>query len=328
MTDFVASLDQAFGLDWLITLLATGTAVLTLLLAWATVVPKTSTAARARALRARRQAMQAEAQEQKSKAGRLAQMRAHGVMTEVVKRLDLLRSSQADKIRLTLARAGWRNQQALITYLFAKLVAPISFGLLAVVLFYGIGFLGLSDLMRLLAALVFTLIGAYAPDLFVKNQAQKRTDAIRKSLPDGLDMLVICSEAGLSMDAAFNRVSHEMGDALPELSDEFGLTALELGFLPDRRKALMNLSARVDLEGMRALINTLIQTEQYGTPLSQALRSLAAELRTERMLRAEEKAARLPATMTVPMVLFILPPLVIVLLGPAILNTIDSLAGM
>jgi tight adherence protein C len=135
-------------------------------------------------------------------------------------------------------------------------------------------------------------------------------------LPDALDLLVICAEAGLTVDAAFNRVARELGKAYPELGDEFALTSIELGFLTDRRSAFENLAARIDLESVRGVVTTMIQTEKYGTPLASALRVLSAEFRNERMMRAEEKAARLPAIMTVPLILFILPVLFIVILGP------------
>jgi tight adherence protein C len=144
-------------------------------------------------------------------------------------------------------------------------------------------------------------------------------------LPDALDLLVICAEAGLTVDAAFNRVAKELGKAYPELGDEFGLTAIELGFLSERRQAFENLATRVDLEAIRGVVTTMIQTEKYGTPLASALRVLSAEFRNERMMRAEEKAARLPAIMTVPLILFILPTLFIVILGPAACSISDNL---
>jgi tight adherence protein C len=169
------------------------------------------------------------------------------------------------------------------------------------------------------------LVGSYkAPDLWLKNKITKRSHAIRKGLPDALDLLVICAEAGLTVDAAFGRVAKELGKAYPELGDEFGLTAIELGFLNERRQAFENLAARVDLEAVRGVVTTMIQTEKYGTPLASALRVLSAEFRNERMMRAEEKAARLPAIMTVPLILFILPTLFIVILGPAACSIHDS----
>ena len=169
------------------------------------------------------------------------------------------------------------------------------------------------------------ILGYKAPDIFLKNKITKRTDAIRKGLPDALDLLVICAEAGLTVDAAFNRVAKELGRAYPELGDEFALTAIELGFLTERRQAFENLAYRVNLDAVKGVVTTMIQTEKYGTPLASALRVLSAEFRNERMMRAEEKAARLPAIMTVPLILFILPVLFIVILGPAACSIRDAL---
>jgi len=138
---------------------------------------------------------------------------------------------------------------------------------------------------------------------------------------------VICAEAGLTVDAAFSRVAKELGRAYPELGEEFALTSIELGFLTERRQAFENLAYRVDLESVKGVVTTMIQTEKYGTPLASALRVLSAEFRNERMMRAEEKAARLPAIMTVPLILFILPCLFIVILGPAACSLKDALAG-
>jgi tight adherence protein C len=138
---------------------------------------------------------------------------------------------------------------------------------------------------------------------------------------------VICAESGLSLDAALDRVANEIGDANVELGEELSLTSIELGFLPDRRLALLNLNRRTNLPSIRGVVNTLLQTEKYGTPLSQSLRVLATEFRDQRLLRAEEKAARLPATLTVPMIVFILPVLFIVLVGAAVIRVMDNLGG-
>jgi tight adherence protein C len=167
-------------------------------------------------------------------------------------------------------------------------------------------------------------MGFLAPEIWLRNQIGKRRNILRKAIPDGLDLLVVCVEAGLSTDAALTRVARETERSAAELSDELRLTAIELGFLPERRQALEGLAHRVDLPAVRALVAALMQTEKYGTPLAQSLRVLSAEFRTERLLRAEEKAARLPATLTVPMVMFILPCLFIVIIGPAIISVIDN----
>ncbi len=248
-------------------------------------------------------------------------------MRQVVERLQLMKSAQAGDISAKLMRAGWRSKDAVIKYLFFKLSLPFGFGGIAALMFYGFDSYELSSMMKLIVCCGAVGIGAYLPDMIIKNAAQKRQEAIRKALPDGLDLMVICTEAGLSLDATLSRVSKEMVNAAPELADEFSLTGLELGFLPERRAALDNLAQRTDLQIIRSLVNTLIQAERYGTPLSQSLRVMSAESRDERMLKAEEKAARLPAMMTVPLIIFILPPLFIVLLGPAILSMIDALGG-
>jgi tight adherence protein C len=250
------------------------------------------------------------------------------MMRQVVDRLNLLKSSQANRISLRLMRAGWRSKDAIIRYLFAKVALPFAFGGFAVFMVYGVNAWALESTAKLAITIGAVLIGAYTPDFFIKNAAQKRREKIRKGLPDALDLMVICAEAGLSLDATLMRVSQEMEEAAPELADELSLTGLELGFLPDRKKALQNLGARVDLQNLRSVVNTLLQAERYGTPLAQSLRVMAADSRNERIMKAEEKAARLPALLTVPMVVFILPPLFIVLLGRAVLNTIDAFSRL
>lgn len=259
---------------------------------------------------------------------RVAMVAKAGLMQRVVARLKLLRSQAAAAAQVKLLRAGLRSRDHLVRFLFAKAVSPLAAGGLAALLFYGLDLLQLPELGKLFGSLAGTLLGAYLPDLYVHNAFQKRSKALRLALPDGFDLLVICAEAGLSLDAALERVSRELGEAAPELADEVGLTAVELSFLPDRTKALENLAERVPLPGVRALINTLMQTERYGTPLAQSLRVLSAELRHERMMRAEEKAARLPAVLTVPMIVFIMPALFVVLIGPAALRVLDSLTKM
>jgi len=251
-----------------------------------------------------------------------------GLMRRVVDRLNLLKSGQAERISLKLMRAGWRSKDAIIRYLFAKLALPLSFGVLVVFFLYGLDPYDLQPPTKLGIALASVIFGAYLPDILIKNKTQKRQDTIRKAMPDALDLMVICAEAGLSLDATLNRVSQEMELACLELADELGLTGLELGFLSDRRKALKNLALRVDLPVVRGMVNTLMQAEKYGTPLAQSLRIMSAESRNERLMKAEEKAARLPALLTVPMIIFILPPLFVVLLGRAILDVMDAFVGM
>ncbi|HEX8840502.1 MAG TPA: type II secretion system F family protein, partial [Sphingomicrobium sp.] len=209
--------------------------------------------------------------------------------------------------------------------IFLRMILPLVLGFVAVVVIYWINLWPeWGSMKRFMAFAALVVAGYKGPEMFLKNKANKRTHAIRKGLPDALDLLVICAEAGLTVDAAFGRVSRELGKAYPELGDEFGLTAIELGFLNERRNAFENLANRVDLEAVRGVVTTMIQTEKYGTPLASALRVLSAEFRHQRMMRAEEKAARLPAIMTVPLILFILPTLFVVILGPASCSIHDN----
>jgi tight adherence protein C len=248
-------------------------------------------------------------------------------MKSLAQRLRLLRSQATAKTTDMLARAGWRGRDTAVFYLLAKLGLPFVFGLAAWLATGVLGLVPLPPIGEVLAPVAGVALGAYAPDVFVRNAIQKREQAIQKGLPDALDLLVICAEAGLSLDAALTRVAEEMGRSCPEIADELGLTAVELGFHPDRRKALENLAKRVATAAVRGIVTTLLQTERYGTPLASSLRVLSAEFRNERMMKAEEKAARLPAILTVPMIVFILPTLMVVLIGPAVLRTMDALKG-
>jgi tight adherence protein C len=240
--------------------------------------------------------------------------------------LKMLQDEQVDKAQRKLMQAGIRSKDLAVVVIFARLVVPLVLGTIAIVLVYVIDFWPLWGVFKRYGFVAGTLILSYkAPDIWLKNKINKRTAAIRKGLPDALDLLVICAEAGLTVDAAFNRVARELGKAYPQLGDEFALTSIELGFLTDRRSAFENLANRIDLDSVRGVVTTMIQTEKYGTPLASALRVLSAEFRNERMMRAEEKAARLPAIMTVPLILFILPVLFIVILGPASCSISDNL---
>lgn len=246
------------------------------------------------------------------------------LMRRTVDWLKLMRGKKAQQVADRLAQAGWRSRDALIVYLFMKVAMPVAFGVGTLLLIYAMNLAGAARLVQLMMAGTLVACGIYAPDVFVSRVATNRRNAIRKALPDALDLMVICAEAGLSLDAALARVARESVLGCLVLADELELTSIELGFLPERRTALTNLAKRTQLPSVRALINALAQSEAYGTPLGRALRVLSAEMRVARLMKAEEKAARLPATLTIPMVLFILPCLFIVLLGPGILDIIDG----
>lgn len=237
-----------------------------------------------------------------------------------------LRSNQMDALRKRLFRGGFRSREAMAVYVGGKLLSPVLLMILGFIIFFSYLPSAVPTAYRAAAMVAMVLIGFFGPDLVVFNTTSKRRAALQKSLPDGLDLLVICAEAGLSLDSALHRVAEEIAPSSPELSDELTVTSVELNFLPERRTALANLADRVALPAIRGVVNTLIQTERYGTPLSQSLRVLSAEFRDQRMLRAEEKAARLPAILTVPMILFILPTLFIVLVGPAMIDVFDHIS--
>ena len=242
--------------------------------------------------------------------------------------LDHEGRAQVDETRKLLVSAGFRSRDAIVVYTFFKLVAPLVFLAGAALYVYGTDPIGKGPMVDAAAVVAAALLGSKLPDIFVKNIRKKRLESIRKALPDSLDMLVICAEAGLASDAALKRVVAETGRKSSALGEELNQTALELCFMPERRQALENLAERAPLPSVNAFVNTMIQAEKYGTPLARAFKVLSQEQRTERMLRAEEKAGRLPATMTVPMMLFILPALFIVLIGPAVLDIMDNFIGM
>jgi tight adherence protein C len=247
-------------------------------------------------------------------------------MRSVLSSMRVLQDEQLKAAQIKLMQAGIRSKDAAVAVIFARLILPIVFGGGMLIYIYLLdGFSTYSDLKRYLIAAATLVLSYKAADIWLSNLIGKRSGEIRKGLPDALDLLVICAEAGLTVDAAFARVSKELGKAYPELGDEFQLTAIELGFLSDRKIAFDNLATRVHLEAVKGVVTTMIQTEKYGTPLASALRVLSAEFRNERMMRAEEKAARLPAIMTVPLILFILPVLFVVILGPAACSISDTL---
>ncbi len=241
-------------------------------------------------------------------------------MHMVVKKFNLLHESKIREHTKLMVSCGYRNKNAVIKYAFSQGACGVLF-LLTSLLFVKVDPDSLVNTMiKLCLPFAAIYIGMMLPRILVVNKRNKRWAEIRKGLPDALDLMMICTEAGLTLSAALDRVCKEMGLAYPELTDEISLTSVEIGFLPERKKALENLAERVNLPEVRALTSILIQTEKYGTPVSQALRVLAKEFRTQRMLVAETKAARLPALMTVPMILFILPTLFIVVISPALIN--------
>lgn len=323
---------KLMGIDviWVATMLAAVGVAAVLVAIYGALTVRNPMAKRVKALNERREQLKAgiTASTAKRRAKLVRKNQTADKMRTFLGKLQVLQETQIQEVQQKLAQAGIRSKDLAVAVIFGRLVLPILFGGVAAFLIYGVDMWpDLTPVKRSGATMIALLLGYKAPDLFVQNKRQKRTDAIRKGLPDALDLLVICAEAGLTVDAAFARVSKELGRAYPELGEEFALTSIELGFLTERRQAFENLAYRVNLESVKGVVTTMIQTEKYGTPLASALRVLSAEFRNERMMRAEEKAARLPAIMTVPLILFILPVLFIVILGPAACSLSDAMSG-
>jgi len=241
-------------------------------------------------------------------------------MKATLDRFKLGNALESEDTKEKLASAGYRGQAPLITFMFFRFVMP--FILFAVTLFYMFLILHLSwpPIQKIGAAFVGALLGFYAPDMFVNNMKARRQQSIMRAFPDALDLMLICVESGMSIESAFTRVASEIGSQSAELAEELALTTAELSYLPDRRQAFDNLAKRCGHSGVRAVATALNQAEKYGTPLGAALRVTATENREGRMQEAERKAASLPAKLTVPMIIFFLPCLFVVIMGPAILT--------
>ena len=320
---------KLYGLDvyWIGTALAAVCALMVMVAIYAAITVRDPMQKRVKALNERREQLKAGivANEPRKRAQIVRRTETTDAIRSFLDKLKVLQDSQVADAQQKLAQAGIRNKEWAVAVILGRMVAPIVLGGLAAIMIYGVDYFPLwSDFKKFMGFAAAVGAGYKGPDFYVSNLITKRTDAIRKGLPDALDLLVICAEAGLTVDAAFNRVARELGRAYPELGDEFALTAIELSFLTERRQAFENLAYRVALDSVRGVVTTMIQTERYGTPLASALRVLSAEFRNERMMRAEEKAARLPAIMTVPLILFILPVLFIVILGPASCSIADA----
>lgn len=319
-----------FDVIWVGTGLAFIAAAAVMLAIYAAITVRDPMAKRVKSLNARREQLKAGivSSATKKRASLVRKSDSTERMRETLSSLKVLQDSQLKLIQQKLAQAGIRKKELAFLVLFVRMVLPIVLGLIvALMMFVFNVFPDWSAFKKVMAFAAAIGLGYKGPELYLGNIIGKRTKAIRKGLPDALDLLVICAEAGLTVDAAFNRVARELGRAYPELGDEFALTSIELSFLHERRHAFENLAFRVDLDSVKGVVTTMIQTERYGTPLASALRVLSAEFRNERMMRAEEKAARLPAIMTVPLILFILPVLFVVILGPAACSISDAFSG-
>ncbi|MFN3958359.1 MAG: type II secretion system F family protein [Parvularculaceae bacterium] len=248
---------------------------------------------------------------------------AQGVLKEIVENLKLFEVFDANEARKQLMMAGYRGQRPVFIFMAARLGMPFVAAGATAIYVYVLKSVDLDSLGRLCACAFAFFAGFYIPNVYVNNLVTKRKQKIQLAWPDALDLLLICVEAGMSIETALQKVSQEIGSGAPELAEELGLTVAELSYLQERKSAYINLAERTGLDGVKGVTTALIQSEKYGTPLGQSLRVMAQENREHRMQEAERKAAALPPKLTVPMIGFFLPVLFAVILGPAIMGIMD-----
>ncbi|KJV41887.1 type II secretion system F family protein [Brevundimonas sp. KM4] len=248
-----------------------------------------------------------------------------GFKKRIVDRLNLSKLLEDPKVAGQMVQAGYRGPRPLTTFYFFRFTSPFIFMIVAAFYLFVIKVVDWPTMNKVTATMAAAVAGFYAPNLYLKNRIDKRRTSIMQAFPDALDLLLICVEAGMSIEAAIAKVSQEMGPSSIDLAEELSLLSAELSYLPDRRMAYENLGKRTNHPGVKSVATAMTQAETYGTPLATALRVMAKENRDLRMSAAEKKASALPAKLTVPMILFFLPVLFIVILGPAILNVIDMM---
>ena len=302
----------------IVTLLAAVCAFATVLTVAMPILARDRMSHRMRVMAIERDKMRAARIAEMNRERQAAKLRQSQTLTQqLVERFNLRKLFENEDIRDKLKRAGLRGQAPLATYMFFRVATPLAVFALALFYLFVMDALAYPPMVKLLIALAAAFVGSYLPSLFVQNLTQKRQNAIRIVFPDALDMLLICVQSGMSVEAAFGRVAKEVASQSMELAEELSLTTAELSYLQDRRPAFDNLGKRTGLPGIRAVTTALIQAERYGTPVGQALRVMAKENRDIRQSEAEKKAAALPPKLTVPMILFFLPVLFVVILGPA-----------
>ncbi|MBL8789159.1 MAG: type II secretion system F family protein [Rhizobiales bacterium] len=250
---------------------------------------------------------------------RLREKPKGGVYQQLVEALNLKQVLEGETSREMLRQAGYRAEKHLVTFLALRVIVPIIVAIITFVYASTVFADKVSPNMRVAATIVALVVGFYIPGVGLKNMIQRRQASIKKAWSDALDLLLICVESGMALEPSMVRVAKEIGTQSVPLAEELSLTVAELSYLQDRRKALDNLGRRTGLETVKAVVTSLIQSERYGTPLGTALRVLAQENRDARMSEAEKKAAALPPKLTVPMILFFLPVIFVVILGPSII---------
>ncbi|HTK14480.1 MAG TPA: type II secretion system F family protein [Xanthobacteraceae bacterium] len=280
---------------------------------------------RMRAVALEREKIRARERERLSRGGGRVALRQNPkqFMQNVVQQLNVEKLLGQETARLMLVRAGYRGQASYVTYLFFRLILPPAMAIATLMYLFLVLKTNQPTMIKIGLGIAAAYLGVHIPHLYLKNKVQKRQTSIMRAFPDALDLLLICVESGMSIEAAFRKVGDEIGSQSVPLAEEFALTTAELSYLSERRQAYENLDKRTNIEGVKSVCVALQQSERYGTPLAQSLRVMAQENRDMRMAEAEKKAAGLPPKLTVPMILFFLPVLFIVILGPAAIRVMS-----
>jgi len=314
------------------TLVAVGTAIVTfatLLTLARPYLASTSLEARLKSVSTRREELRRKSREALASKGSNSSLRQtdEGLYKKVVERLQLSRLLEDPKVAEKLAQAGFRGPRPVSTFYFFRFILPFVFGAAAAIYLFFVNDFGMPIVTKIAACVGGLTLGYYAPNVYISNVSQKRRDSIVGAFPDALDLLLICVESGMSVETAIQKVSQEIGGASIELAEEMTLLTAELSYLPERRQAYEGLARRTNHPGIKSVMTAMIQAERYGTPVGTALRVMAKDNRDMRLSAAEKKAAQLPAKLTVPMIVFFLPVLFVVILGPAIIRVTDMMAS-
>jgi len=315
----VGILSILFDKTFLATLAAALFAFATIVTLGLPLIERDNLGARLKSVAERREELRARHHAALDKRGSL-RVEPSNLMKSTLDRFRLTNLLESEDSRDKLARAGYRGPAPLIAFMFFRFVMPGIVFVVVLLYLFALTHFHWSVMMKLSAAVGGAVLGYYLPDIFVSNMTARRQQSIMRAFPDALDLMLICVESGMSIESAFGKVGGEIGTQSAELAEELGLTTAELSYLPDRSQAFDNLARRCGHSGVKAVAIALNQAEKYGTPMGQALRVAAQENREMRMQEAERKAASLPAKLTVPMIIFFLPCLFVVILGPAIMK--------
>src|SRR5215471_2561434 len=321
MNDFLINLLSVRMLTMLFAGIAAVATVLTLAMPVVFVDPLDK---RMKAVALEREKIRQRERERMAQEGQKAKLRQSPkqIVQKIVDQFNLSKWVGQEEARLKLIQAGYRGQAPYVTYLFFRMVTPIVLFLFTLLYIFVILKIDQPTMAKIGICIAAAFVGMQLPLMLLKNKIARRQLSIRRAFPDTLDLLLICVEAGMSIEAAFRKVSDEIGKQSVALAEELTLTTAELSYLPDRRAAYENLAKRTNLDGVKSVCMALQQAERYGTPLATMLRVMAQENRDMRMSEAEKKAAALPPKLTVPMILFFLPVLFIVILGPAAIKVL------